>query len=311
MDYNNGIYWHKGRIAMEKSVEGFLVYLKDYRGSSRNTIQSYKRDLKNLIQFLSEQGMKDIKKVTTTHLNTYILELENRGRAASTISRSISSTHSFFQYLYKGGLIEKDISEIIYAPKIEKKMPKTLTLKEVDLLLNQPFDLDNKGIRDKAMLELLYATGIRVSELVNLKESDLNLSMGYIKCSDKGNKRERIIPMGNIAQQALNQYMKTTRKAMVKDPDEKSLFVNCLGTTMSRQGFWKIIKSYAQKVNINKKITPHILRHSFASHLVENGADLRSVQEMLGHSDISTTMVYAKMNNYKLKEVYAKAHPRA
>lgn len=294
---------------MEKVAEAFLVYLEQVKGASKNTIQSYKRDLNHLMEYLVHQDITDIKKVTATQLNAYIMKLEIEGRAASTISRNVASIHSFFQFLFKSGLIEKDSSEVISAPKIDKKMPKTLTLEEIELLLNQPTDSDNKGIRDKAMLELLYATGIRVSELINLKETDINIPMGYIKCSDE--KKERIIPMGNIAQYALSNYIKVSRFAMVKNPDEEILFVNCLGNSMSRQGFWKIIKSYASKANINKKITPHILRHSFASHLVENGADLKSVQEMLGHSDISTTQVYAKMNNYKLREVYAKAHPRA
>ncbi|MBC7961126.1 MAG: site-specific tyrosine recombinase XerD [Vallitaleaceae bacterium] len=294
---------------MEKAILEFLVYLEQIKGSSKNTIQSYKRDLIRLTQELEEQGITDYKKVTSTLLNAFVMKLEKEGRASSTISRSIASIHSFFQFLFKSGMIDKDPSEVINAPKIDKKAPKTLTLEEVDLLLNQPTDVDNKGIRDKAMLELLYATGIRVSELINLKETDINIPMGYIKCSDE--KKERIIPIGNVAQYALSHYIKTSRYAMVKNPEEKNMFVNCLGSSMSRQGFWKIIKAYASKANINKKITPHILRHSFATHLIENGADLRSVQEMLGHSDISTTQVYAKMNNHKLREVYAKAHPRA
>ncbi|PKM50084.1 MAG: site-specific tyrosine recombinase XerD [Firmicutes bacterium HGW-Firmicutes-7] len=296
---------------MEKSTKEFLVYLQQTKGASINTIQSYNRDLNSLISYLTNNRLCDIKKVTSTQLNAYFLELEKEGRATSTISRNVASIHSFFQFLFKIGKIDHDPSETISAPKIERKVPKILSLEEVDLLLNQPFNTDNKGIRDKAMLELLYATGIRVSELINLKETDINIPMGYIICTDNKHNKERIIPMGNVAQYALSNYIKVSRAAMVKNPDEEILFVNCLGSSMSRQGFWKIIKSYASKANINKIITPHILRHSFASHLVENGADLRSVQEMLGHSDISTTQVYAKMNNHKLKEVYAKAHPRA
>jgi integrase/recombinase XerD len=311
IDYNSFTSLKKGNYTMEKSAHEFLDYLQKTKGASLNTIQSYRRDLNGLIHYLKNHQLMDFKKISSTHLNAYFFELEKEGRATSTISRNIASVHSFFQYLFKMGKIEKDPSEVISAPKIDRKIPKTLSLEEVDLLLNQPFDSDNKGIRDKAMLELLYATGIRVSELINLKETDVNIPMGYIICSDPKSKKERIIPMGNVAQQALSKYIKVSRAAMIKDPNEEMLFVNCLGSSMSRQGFWKIIKSYANKANINKKITPHILRHSFASHLVENGADLRSVQEMLGHSDISTTQVYAKMNNHKLKEVYAKAHPRA
>lgn len=303
------LIFEKEKHTMENAAGAFLVYLKQIKNSSENTIQSYKRDLKHLKDDLAKQGILDFRKVTATHLNSYILKLEKQGRAASTISRNVASIHSFFQFLFKSNMIDKDPSEAITAPKIDKKIPDILTLEEVELLLDQPCTTDNKGIRDKAMLELLYATGIRVSELINLKESDVNMPMGYIRCYD--DKKERVIPIGNVAKFALTNYIKQSRYVMVKDPKEEILFVNCLGNAMSRQGFWKIIKSYASKANINKKITPHILRHSFASHLVENGADLRSVQEMLGHSDISTTQVYAKINNHKLREVYAKAHPRA
>lgn len=294
---------------MKNRLRDFLEYLEKVKGSSKNTIQSYSRDLNNLIAFLVTNGAVVVNKVTATHLNAYVMKLEKDGRAASTISRNIASIHSFFQYLFKLGIIEKDPSEVIIAPKIDKKAPEVLSFEEIELLLNQPSDINKKGIRDKAMLELLYATGIRVSELINLKQTDVNVSLGYLKCSDI--KRERVIPIGQAAQYAITNYLKNARQVMVKDPDEALMFVNCLGNSMSRQGFWKIVKSYAVKAKINRKITPHILRHSFASHLVENGADLRSVQEMLGHSDISTTQIYAKMNNHKLKEVYAKAHPRA
>lgn len=294
---------------MEKYFKEFLLYLEQSKGSTKNTIQSYKRDLTGFISFLEEQSVSEINKATATHINAYILMLEENGRAAATISRNVASIHSFFQFLFKLRHIEKDISEVISAPRIEKRSPDILSLEEINLLLDQPIDKDHKGVRDKAMLELLYATGIRVSELVSLRETDLNIQMGYIKCSH--DKKERIIPIGNIAQNALSNYIRNTRNAMIKNPDEEILFVNCLGDSMSRQGFWKIIKSYASKAKINKKITPHVLRHSFASHLVENGADLRSVQEMLGHSDISTTQIYAKISNSKLRDVYAKAHPRA
>jgi len=294
---------------MKEYILDFLSYLDTEKGSSKNTIQSYKRDLDRLYLYLENLSVKNIHKVSSTHLNAYVLQLEKDGRAASTISRNVASIHSFFQYLFKMGIVDNDPSSVISAPKIEKKIPDILTLKEIELLLNQPTDTDYKGIRDKAMLELLYATGIRVSELISLKEDDVNLTMGYLRCSD--NKKERIIPMGQAAKYALSTYMKKARIAMLKNPKEDILFVNCLGQSMSRQGFWKIIKSYALKANINKKITPHMLRHSFACHLVENGADLRSVQEMLGHSDISTTQIYAKINNHKLREVYSKAHPRA
>lgn len=309
MYYNSSTSVKRKLRSMEKYTQEYLVYLEQTKGASKNTIQSYKRDINHLISFLKEQGVKDIGRVNTTHIRAYMMSLEKEGRAASTISRNVASIHSFFQYLFKMGYVSSDISESISAPKIDRKTPGILSLEEIELLLSQPSSTDHKGIRDKAMLELLYATGIRVSELINLKKKDVNLDMGYIRCAY--DKKERVIPIGNIAQLALSQYIKNARSAMVKHPDEEMLFVNCLGDSMSRQGFWKIIKSYAAKANIGKKITPHVLRHSFASHLVENGADLRSVQEMLGHSDISTTQVYAKMSHTKLREVYAKAHPRA
>ncbi len=287
----------------------FLEYLNTVKGASKNTITSYRRDLNNLTKYFMLHNITLINKVTSTHLSAYLIYLEKIGRAPSTISRNVASIHAFFQYLLKMGYIKENPSEKLTAPRIEKKIPEVLTLYEIDLLLEQPCNTSCKGIRDKAMLELLYATGIRVSELIHLQTSDINMNLGFIKCSDT--KKERIIPIGEAAKDALNQYVMSARNVMIKNPNDEVLFVNCLGQAMSRQGFWKIIKFYANKANISKKITPHILRHSFAMHLVENGADLRSVQEMLGHSDISTTQIYAKMSNNKLKEVYKKAHPRA
>jgi integrase/recombinase XerD len=290
-------------------VENFVDYIDNEKGASKNTIQSYARDLNKFIHYCEDCHIADFKKISSTNLNSYVIKLETDGKAASTISRNIASIRSFFHYLFKMGYITKDPSDVITSPKIDKKNPATLTFEEIELLLSQPSEIDNKGIRDKAMLELLYATGIRVSELIMLKQKDINISMGYIRCCDS--KKERIIPIGQAAKLALEKYLLNTRGAMIKNPEEEVLFVSCLGQSMSRQGFWKIIKTYANKANINKKITPHILRHSFASHLVENGADLRSVQEMLGHSDISTTQIYVKNDNNKLKEVYTRAHPRA
>lgn len=287
----------------------FLTYLKHTKGSSENTILSYKRDLNQLIKFLENSGIVSINRVTSTHLNSFLLKLENEGRAVSTISRNVASIHSFFNYLFKQRIIETDPSEQILPPRQNRKAPETLTLHEINLLLEQPYVEDSKGIRDKAMMELLYATGIRVSELIRLRNDDLNMSMSYVRCTDS--KRERVIPIGSNAKKALQAYLSHSRHMMIKDPDETVLFVSCLGKSMSRQGFWKIIKQYAKKANIEKAITPHMLRHSFASHLVQNGADLKAVQEMLGHSDISTTQIYAKMQSDTIKDVYAKAHPRA
>jgi integrase/recombinase XerD len=228
--------------------------------------------------------------------------------AAATISRNVASIKAFFHYLYKEGIVEKDVSDGLKAPKIEKKMPEILTTEEVIWLLEQPKGDTPKEIRDKAMLELLYATGIRVTELITLKVSDVNMQMGFIICRDGS--KERVIPFGAAAKRAMIQYLEKARNVMLLDLHSDILFVNCSGQPMSRQGFWKLIKYYAKKAGIVTDITPHTLRHSFAAHLVENGADLRSVQEMLGHSDISTTQVYAAMTHNRIREVYAKAHPR-
>lgn len=293
---------------MKDTVSKFLDFLKTEKGSSDNTVASYRRDVSNLIDYLESNSIS-LNKINNTNLNTYIMYLEKKGRAPSTISRNVASIHCYFGYLYKNKIIDQDPSSNLISPKIEKRLPEVLSMEEVDILLSQPNDNDCKGIRDKAMLEVLYATGIRVSELISLKKDDININLGYIRCND--NKKERIIPLGQVAKNALKRYIAEARTIMVKNPHEEILFVSCLGHSMSRQGFWKIVKSYANKAGINKKITPHILRHSFATHLVENGADLRSVQEMLGHSDISTTQIYAKMSNNRLKDVYSKAHPRA
>ena len=296
---------------MEEVVEKYAVYLRDLKGASENTILSYQRDLRHFIRFLKDSGVKKIQDVNRTNITAYLLNLQKRGRSTSTISRNIASIRSFFQFLQKTNVIQEDLTQDLESPKIEKKLPEILSIQEVDLLLRQPNEKDLKGIRDKAMLEVLYATGIRVSELICLEESDVNLTLEYIKCTDSNHSRERIIPLGASAVKALRLYLEKVRFAMIRDPKESALFVNCNGKPMTRQGFWKIIKVYSKKANINKEITPHMLRHSFAAHLVANGADLQSVQEMLGHSDISTTQIYAQLNRNRLKEVYLKAHPRA
>lgn len=237
-----------------------------------------------------------------------MLYLEREKFAASTISRNVASVRAFYQYMCKKGIVRDDISEELRPPKIEKKMPDILTVQEVDLLLKQPALETPKGIRDKAMLELLYATGIRVSELIHLKCEDVNMKMSYIRCSERN--KERIIPFGNTAKQAMALYLEKGRKELTKDKDCDELFVNCSGKAMSRQGFWKVLKGYAKDAGIDVDITPQTLRHSFAAHLIQNGADLKSVQEMLGHADISTTQVYLNMSINKMREVYTKSHPR-
>lgn len=294
---------------MLQRIDEFVEYLTNVKRASKNTIASYKRDLLKLNNYLTDSGCQDIVHITSTNLNSYVLMIEKQGMSTATVSRNIASIKAFFLYLLKQGVISEDPSEALKPPKIEKKAPVILTIEEVNLLLEQPNGTAPKDIRDKAMLELLYATGIRVSELINLKVKDINLAMNFLQCHDDN--KERVIPFTNETKEALEEYLKNARGAMCKE-EQEYLFTNCQGSPMTRQGFWKIIKYYSAKAGIKKDITPHTIRHSFAMHLVNNGADLKSVQEMLGHSDISTTQIYAKANaNTKLKEVYEKAHPRA
>lgn len=298
----------KGLGFMEKEVTAFITYLHNVKKTSANTEMSYQRDLNKFVRFLEEREISDVKKITATTLNSYVLYLERNQFKAATISRNIASIKALYHFMYKEGFVDTDISDALHAPKIEKKPPEIMTQDEVIRLLEQPKGDTPKELRDKAMLELLYATGIRVSELISLKISDINLQMGFVVCKDAT--KERVIPFGTKARGALLAYLENGRDAMVDSYESEILFVNCSGQPMSRQGFWKLIKYYAKKAGIEEEITPHTLRHSFAAHLVENGADLRSVQEMLGHSDISTTQVYASMNRNRIREVYAKAHPR-
>ena len=293
---------------MKCEIQEFIDYLHNTRGTSKNTEVSYERDLKKLEQYLTEEGIETGEQVTSTVLNSYVLYMERRNFAASSISRSIASIRAFFQFLCQKDGWKENPAEKLKAPKIEKKLPDILTVEEVDLLLRQPKGNTAKGIRDKAMLELLYATGIRVSELIGLKVNDINLKLGYLNCSSGG--RERVIPFGTTAKQAVENYMVKSRAQLLGEGKSDFLFLNCSGKSMSRQGFWKVLKGYAASAGIHQDITPHTLRHSFAAHLVQNGADLKSVQEMMGHSDISTTQIYMDMNIHKIRDVYMKAHPR-
>lgn len=293
---------------MQAYVDEYASFMTNVRHKSVNTIESYKRDVKQYIAYLDSSGVKDLSATTKTTVLSYLLELQREGRASSTVSRTLASLRSFYIFMLRNGAVKSDPTTNLEAPHVEKKPPQILTSAEVELLMEQPGD-DNKGIRDRAMLELLYATGIRVSELINLNITDVNLSMSFIYCN--GGKKERIVPMGNKALEAITVYIDNVRSLMIKSDTEKALFVNCGGERLSRQGFWKIIKQYQHQADIKKEITPHTLRHSFAAHLLENGADLRSIQEMMGHADISSTQVYSKLMSSKIKDVYAKAHPRA
>lgn len=293
---------------MEQDILIFIQYLHQEKQTSENTEVSYKRDLRKMAQYLCSQGVDSVKAVTAVSLNSYVMYLEKEGMKPATISRSIASMKAFFCYLVKSGKLSENPSETLKAPRIEKKLPAVLSTEEMTLLLEQPSGSTPKELRDKAMLELLYATGIRVSELIALKVSDVNLQMEYLNCNDAH--KERAIPFGNVARDALRKYLQEGRTKLIEDDSVEWLFTNCSGQAMSRQGFWKLIKYYGNKAGIKGEITPHTLRHSFAAHLVGNGADLKSVQEMLGHSDISTTQVYSQMNQNKIREVYMKAHPR-
>ena len=293
---------------MQKEIDAFISYLHNVKKTSANTELSYQRDLRKLKTFLEEKGITSVEKITSKDLEEYIAAMGEEHFKPATVSRNIASIKAWFHFMVKEQLVKSDISTSLKSPKIEKKAPAILTMNEVITLLEQPSKDTPKETRDKAMLELLYATGIRVSELISLKLEDLNLQMNYIICRDEH--KERMIPFGLKARNALIHYLDSARDALIMDRNSHVLFVNCSGQAMSRQGFWKLIKYYAKKAGIMADITPHTLRHSFAAHLVENGADLRSVQEMLGHSDISTTQIYANMNHNHLRDVYTKAHPR-
>lgn len=293
---------------MGDTIDLFISYIREVKNVSENTAVSYKRDLIKMSEYFRDQGILSLKKINSTNINTYILYLEKNGRAPSSISRTIAAMKSYFHYMLQIGKISKEPTMSVKGPIIEKKTPVVLELSEIENLLEKPKTDNIKGIRDKAMLELLYATGIRVSELINLKVEDINLQLGYILCKDS--KKERIVPFGIPAKKAVMSYLDGPREAMLRDNKCDLLFLNCSGTGMSRQGFWKIIKHYGEMAGIADKITPHTLRHSFALHLVQNGANLHAVQEMLGHSAVSITQMYANMKNVKIRDEYSKSHPR-
>lgn len=291
-----------------------MDYLSDYRRylleekeSSDNTVSSYTRDIGQYFRWLTSEGLTP-ESATQTDVDRYTKYLLSLGKTVSTVTRSLASLKSFYSYLQREDVVPANPAKGLAPARVERKLPQILTSKEVEIFLEQPDARDAKGCRDKAMLELLYATGIRVSELIGLDMENLNLSAGFLRCSNR--KKERIIPLYHTAIVALTDYVEHVRPQLIEQPDEHALFVNMNGSRMSRQGFWKIIKHYQDLAGIQKDITPHTLRHSFAAHLLENGADLRSIQEMLGHADISSTQVYTQVINQKLKDVYIKAHPR-
>lgn len=290
-------------------VHAYENYLTKVKQASANTISSYMRDIRQFSDWLRSSEGRDVLDATQLNIRGYLAFMEQDGRSGATVSRCLASLKNFYTYVVSTGFLERTPVVDIHVDRGEKKAPNILTGREIELLLAQPVCVDAKGYRDKAMLEVMYATGIRVTELIKLDISDVNIDLGVIKCN--GNKKTRAIPLYPAALKALTAYLDNVRSSMLADPDEQALFVNVSGVRMSRQGFWKILKHYQSTANIDKEITPHTLRHSFAVHLLENGADLSSVQELMGHSDISSTQVYTQMINQKLKSVYAKCHPKA
>lgn len=295
---------------MQDELQDFLHYVQVERGLSENTLSSYRRDLHQYLQYTEKTcELTHVNQISRVHIMQYMHHLNDSGRSSSTLARTLSSIRAFHQFLVRERLAEQDASLHIETPKKERKLPKILSNAEVESLLsiqpNNPL-----STRNKAMLEMIYATGLRVTELVSLKVSDLHLTMGFVRCVGKGSK-ERIIPLGRMAQESIETYLQTSRPELVSGKRTEALFVNHHGNPLSRQGFWKILKAVAEEVGVQKEITPHTLRHSFATHLLENGADLRAVQEMLGHSDISTTQIYTHVTKARLKDIYRSYHPRA
>jgi len=291
-------------------ISAYENYLTKVKQASANTVFSYMRDIRQFADWLTNLENVTVLDVTQVNISDYLMHLQNDGRSAATVSRVLASLKNFYGYLVSTGfLVETPITGQIHVDRGEKKLPQVLSSEQVDRLLAQPAAVDPKGIRDKAMLEVLYATGIRVTELIDLNVDDFNLELKSLKVGS--GKKSRSIPLYPAAFRAVALYLQEVRSVLIADPQEQALFVNVGGSRMSRQGFWKILKHYQAKAGIEQEITPHTLRHSFAVHLIENGADLSSVKELMGHSDISSTQVYTHMINQKIKTVYDKCHPKA
>ena len=293
---------------MDKQIKLFLEFLQNDKKLSNNTLQSYRRDILQFRDYVNKNNI-NYAKAKESDIKDYLEELHNEGKKSSTASRSLASIRSFYQFLIRTKKAKGDPTVSIQSPKIEKRTPSVLTSEEVELLLDQPKDVDLKGTRDKAMLEFAYATGMKVTEIIDLDIDDINFEENTVTCSN--GKKSRTIPLGALAEKALKEYVEQARPILIKDESNKALFVNVNGSRLTRQGFWKIVKYYKEQAHIEKDITPHVLRHSFATHLLQNGADLKSIQAMLGHSDISSTQVYAQFQDPGLKDIYKKAHPRA
>ena len=293
-------------------IVDFIVYLEQEKKTSKNTVEAYKRDIVAFEGFLADRGVSAVTDASNADVAAYMMELKDGGKSKATINRKLSSIRAFYRYLLKHSAVKVNPTEDIKSPRVERKELEYLTIEEVEKLLEAPDD-SIKGLRDRAMLEVLYATGIRVSEIIELKMQDVNLRMGFITCSGEHG-RARIVPMGVMARKALDEYILSSRKALLKEKEDgpdMPLFLNYMGEPFSRQGFWKVLKQYGKKVDLEEKITPHILRTSFAVHMVQNGADLKSLQELMGHEDIMATQIYLSVSKNRIKDVYDRTHPRA
>lgn len=291
-------------------IKGFMEYLQKERRMSKNTLEAYKRDVREFISFEGSRGMADILETSSTEIVAFLHNLKISGKSAATVNRKLASIRAFFNYLINSGLMQSNPTADIKSPKIERKELEYLTLEEVDRLLSVPDD-SVRGIRDRAILEVLYATGIRVSELIEADLEDINMRMGFITCAGEQSKA-RIVPLGRPARAALEVYIYEARKMLVRDnTEEKALFVNYFGGRITRQGLWKVLKEYGEKAGIEKRLTPNIMRNSFAVHMLQNGADLKSLQELMGHEDITATQAYLSVTKNRIKDVYDKTHPRA
>ncbi len=294
---------------MADNMAAFIRFLDKEKHMTKNTLDSYKRDVANFLDYIQEVGSSDVmadKKV----IDHYLASLKKLGRAQTTVKRNLASIKAYYRYLSENGDVSSSPAEAVKLPKGRKKLPQVLSASDVERLLEQPQNVDAKGFRDKAMLELLYASGLRVSELLALDLTDVNLDIGFVHCGGRDS-HERIIPIGTLCREALRGYLRYGRPDMVRGAEEEALFLNMHGSRMTRQGFWKLLKQYAKSAELTAPITPHTLRHSFAAHLLENGADIHSIQSMLGHADVASTKVYVQLVNSTLKDVYSKAHPRA
>ncbi len=288
----------------------FLNHLNVERGLSENTLAAYRGDLRQFGAFLAAQGVRDLSAVQTRHITGYLLEQKREGRRPATVARRLSAVRAFLKFLAAEGLVPANPAEYTGSPKRAQRLPRVLRVDQVDRLLTAPDTANPLGLRDRALMEVLYASGLRVSEAVNLKTGDLDRRGGLVRCLGKGG-RERVVPVGGEAVRLVDEYLSRSRPVLLKGRRTRFLFVNRRGRPLTRQTVWKLIKRYAREAGIQKEITPHTLRHCFATHLLENGADLRAVQEMLGHADIVTTQVYTHLTSRGLRAVYDRTHPRA